>query len=103
LHPPHKSDPSSIVVADVQNESDALHILALASAARPSSSDLEGTATRAPENGRATPTRRTATMDDFALVRLGIVDEEQIVTLVHSFFQYNHHMVVGITAIVSAI
>jgi hypothetical protein len=34
-------------------------------------------------------------MDDFALVRLGILDEEQVVSLVHAFFRYNHHMFVS--------
>jgi len=84
------------VVADVQNESDALHILALASAGRPSSADSAGTNTHRlpkPENDEV-PARRAATMDDFALVRLGILDEEEVVTLVHAFFRYHHHMFV---------
>lgn len=98
LIPPHKSDPSSIVVADVQNESDALHILALASAGQPSNAgDSRGPRAREQrrENGEDEPQGRAVTIDEFALLRLGIVNEEQVITLINAFFRFHHHLFVS--------
>ncbi|CAK9782420.1 unnamed protein product [Cutaneotrichosporon oleaginosum] len=97
LNPPlHTSDPSSIVVADVQNESDALHILALASAHRPPSSGAKSPRHRPQRTGTLTPEQRVplaaARIEDFALVRLGIVDESQVSRLTSAFFLYYHHL-----------
>ncbi|WOO81900.1 Transcriptional activator ARO80 [Vanrija pseudolonga] len=85
------TDPSSIVVADMQNESDALHILALASAGRPSS---EGSKSPRQAAARAPVRRRfesPARIEDFALIRLGIVDEETVTRLTNVFFRFHHH------------
>ena len=84
LNPPMQaSDPSSIVVADMQNESDALQILALAS----------GQGVRQ-QSGRAGPAP-LANLADFPLVRLGILDPSQLITLIDSFFQNHHHFFVS--------
>jgi hypothetical protein len=100
LNPPlHTSDPSSIVVADVQNESDALHILALASANRPQSSGAKSPRHRPQHSGAITPAQRAplaaARIEDFALVRLGIVNEGQVSRLTSAFFLYYHHLFVS--------
>ncbi|BEI94648.1 uncharacterized protein CcaverHIS019_0702290 [Cutaneotrichosporon cavernicola] len=97
LNPPlHTSDPSSIVVADVQNESDALHILALASANRPPSSGAQSPGHRPQHSGTITPAHRAplaaARIEDFDLVRLGIVNEGQVSRLTSAFFLYYHHL-----------
>lgn len=100
LNPPlHTSDPSSIVVADVQNESDALHILALASAGRPPNSGNNKSPRHHPRlSGTITPAGRAplgvARIEDFALVRLGIVDEDQVSRLTAAFFRFYHHLFV---------
>lgn len=89
------TDPSSIVVADMQNESDALHILALASAGRPSS---EGSKSPRLAAARAPVRRRfesPARIEDFALIRLGIVDEETVTRLTNVFFRFHHHFFVS--------
>lgn len=81
LNPPlHAADPSSIVVADMQNESDALHILALAS-------------TR-PNNVKGKGKGPVKALKDFPLVRLGIVSESQILQLSEIFFRCHHHLYV---------
>jgi hypothetical protein len=81
LNPPlHAADPSSIVVADMQNESDALHILALAS-------------------GREDNSKRPKAikpLSEFPLVKLGIVTEEQVVRLSETFFRCHHHLYVSL-------
>jgi len=73
------SDPSSIVVADMQNESDALQILALAS----------GQGLRQ-QGGRSGPVP-TASLADFQLIRLGILNPAQLTLLTDEFFQHHHH------------
>ena len=86
LNPPvQASDPSSFVVADIQNESDALQILALAS----------GHA-----GGSAETRQGTGNLNDFPLVRLGIVDTVQLSTLSQAFFQHHHHFFVSVTFLV---
>lgn len=80
LHPPvNAADPSSLVVADMQNESDALHILALAS-----------------QRGEASvPADKDTALEEFALIKLGIVDAEQVVRLTDVFFRCIHHLMVS--------
>jgi hypothetical protein len=81
LNPPlHAADPSSIVVADMQNESDALHILALAGQGR-----LESTAHKQP----------TKSLREYPLVKLGIVTELQVLNLSEVFFRCHHHLYVS--------
>jgi len=84
LNPPLQvSDPSSIVVADMQNESDALQILALASG-------------HGHKGSGSTPGQSsTASLADFALVRLGILDTTQLLTLAEAFFLHHHHFFVS--------
>lgn len=85
LNPPMQaSDPSSIVVADMQNESDALQILALAS----------GQGLRQ-QGGRPGPTP-TAELADFPLIRLGILEPAQLIQLTEGFFQNHHHFFVSV-------
>lgn len=103
LHPPVAAgDPSSIVVADMQNESDALHILALASqhGERPTHDDDRG--------GHAPQARTTADqrdkgkgrengvpdLRDFALIKLGIASKEQVIRLTDIYFKCHHHLLV---------
>ena len=120
LNPPlHVSDPSSIVVADMQNESDALHILALASgqAGERDSQELEGRQdagespdhgphrlgieflTSAGDNTSAPPkqTGKTAHIGDFPLIKLGIIDQDQVALLSDSFFRNHHHFFVSLS------
>lgn len=89
-------DANSFLQADMQNEADALHILAIA-AGRPSSSGprqrpgfLRGTMTPATKSDQ--PPR----IEDFALVKLGILDGEQVAKLVDAFFRYYHHLFVSL-------
>lgn len=84
LNPPmHVSDPSSIVVADMQNESDALQILALASG-------------HGHKGSGSTPGQSsTASLADFALIRLGILDSARLLTLAEAFFLHHHHFFVS--------
>jgi len=82
LDPPHQDDPSSIVIADMQNESDALNILAVASARK------------SPEASKAGSSRRDA-LSEFALIKSGIVDEEQTSRLAETFFRFHHHLFVS--------
>lgn len=101
LHPPVPAgDPSSIVVADMQNESDALHILALASqhGERNVNEDDRG---RQPEP--SLPDRQDkgkgrgdglADLGDFALIKLGIASKEQVIRLTDIFFKCHHHLLV---------
>ncbi|KAK4689241.1 hypothetical protein P7C73_g879, partial [Tremellales sp. Uapishka_1] len=82
MNPPMRAaDPSSIVVADMQNESDALHILALASER---DEDASGGTRGQGEEGRksstkvgATARKTSADLKDFPLVKLGIVNADQ--------------------------
>lgn len=85
----------------MQNESDALHILALASAGRPPSGGPKSPrASAARLSGTVTPsvTRplSAAKIEDFALVRLGIVDEAQVSRLTAAFFRFHHHLFVSL-------
>lgn len=105
LHPPVAAgDPSSIVVADMQNESDALHILALASQhGERRTNDDDGRGGNAPQprhlpdqkhkgKGRDTP---APDLRDFALIKLGIATKDQIVRLTDIFFKCHHHLLVS--------
>lgn len=79
----------------MQNEADALHILAIA-AGRPPSEDRRRRPTFS--SGTVTPARnreQPARIEDFALVKLGIVDGEQVWKLVNAFFRYYHHLFVS--------
>jgi hypothetical protein len=93
LNPPlHAADPSSIVVADMQNESDALHILALASGAGERRALVETRTHRVVHPGQSkTPTG----LEGFALIKLGITDSEQVRNLADTFFKYHHHLFVS--------
>ncbi|OCF34202.1 specific RNA polymerase II transcription factor [Kwoniella heveanensis BCC8398] len=116
LNPPlHAADPSSIVVADMQNESDALQILALASgqAAKQEKGSAPGgdasTRTDGQTNARGSRGRsglsRPSTdlsgsrkpsqppdLQDFALIRLGIITPEETMRLTDLFFRCYHHL-----------
>lgn len=106
LNPPlHAADPSSIVVADMQNESDALQILALASGqegSRESADQGTRSQSKGPDSKRATQgqlplvgRRKTAELSDFALIKLGIVDEDEVTRLTEAFFRFHHHLFVS--------
>ena len=84
LDPPHAADPNSIVVADIQNESDALHILAVASARD-----------KTTEPAKTRPPKRKDALEDFALIKLGILDAEQTARLAETFFCFHHHLFVS--------
>ncbi|ORX40516.1 hypothetical protein BD324DRAFT_574415 [Kockovaella imperatae] len=86
---PRTADPSDIVVADLQNESDALHILALASG----QSDLQsGGPSRSSIPARTGSGKSVhAELSDFILVKKRILSVSQIVDLVNTFFRYHHH------------
>ncbi|WVR09565.1 hypothetical protein IAU60_006634 [Kwoniella sp. DSM 27419] len=116
LNPPlHAADPSSIVVADMQNESDALQILALASG----QAAKEETRTTKYDNrsnhansktGHEEPRERTGVnrhpsdippsrkpslppdLQDFCLVKLGVLSAEDAMNLTESFFRCHHHL-----------
>jgi len=149
----YESDPSNIVVADMQNESDALHILALASGqaggrredadpdASKDNSDNERSRGKEGEssfrNGRGREVNSTgrstgmnsgqlsggldavarrrergreaygtavshgrksvkqARIEDFPLIKLGIITSEQVSKLSEAFFHYHHHLFVS--------
>lgn len=95
LNPPlHAADPSSIVVADMQNESDALQILALASG---QSDQQERPLHRARPRADTTslpPSRDVRDMGHFPLIKLGIVSEAQTALLTERFFRFHHHFFV---------
>lgn len=79
----------------MQNEADALHILAIA-AGRPATDERRRRPTFS--SGTVTPARnreQPARIEDFALVKLGIVDGEQVWKLVNAFFRYYHHLFVS--------
>jgi hypothetical protein len=102
LHPPVPAgDPSSIVVADMQNESDALHILALASqhGERKNGDDDRGNKPQPsmPDRHDKGKSRADAVADlgDFALVKLGIASKEQVIRLTDIFFKCHHHLLVS--------
>ncbi|WWC64751.1 uncharacterized protein I303_107362 [Kwoniella dejecticola CBS 10117] len=115
LNPPlHAADPSSIVVADMQNESDALQILALASGqAATKESIVGGRGKRNQEiylhekSGQAATVtdisnfkqfydRRKSdqapVLEDFPLIKLGVLTAEQAIRLVDRYFRYYHHL-----------
>ncbi|WWC72160.1 uncharacterized protein I206_106120 [Kwoniella pini CBS 10737] len=115
LNPPlHAADPSSIVVADMQNESDALQILALASGqAATKESIVGGRGKRNQEtylhekSGQAATVRdisnfkrfydrrksdEAPALEDFPLIKLGILNVDQAVRLVDRYFRYYHHL-----------
>lgn len=87
----------------MQNESDALHILALASqhGERHNHDDDRG-------GGRAPQTRdpsdhpnkgkgkedAAADLGDFALIKLGIASKEQVIRLTDIYFKCHHHLLV---------
>jgi hypothetical protein len=99
MNPPLRAaDPSSIVVADMQNESDALHILAVASgqAGRGRKQNTDKGATRRTRSHRDEKRKDAADLADFALIKLGIVDEEQVTRLTETFFRYHHHLFVSL-------
>jgi hypothetical protein len=96
-------DPSSIVVADMQNESDALHILALASqhGERKGADDERGLGGEAKPNmpdrhdkGKGKEAEAEADLADFSLIKLGIATKEQVVKLTDIFFKCHHHLLV---------
>lgn len=105
LNPPlHAADPSSIVVADMQNESDALHILALASESGPGKKGQRQQRSHSPSStksnsalasNRAKGKGTVKELKDFALVKLGIVDETKVVRLCEVFFRCHHHLYVS--------
>lgn len=96
LNPPlHAADPSSIVVADMQNESDALQILALASG-----QTVQQARPKRPDRPRSASTFQPLSRDardlaDFPLVKLGIVNESQVTVLTERFFRFHHHFFVS--------
>ncbi|WWC95219.1 hypothetical protein V866_002077 [Kwoniella sp. B9012] len=115
LNPPlHDADPSSIVVADMQNESDALQILALASGqAATKESIVGGRGKRNQEiymhekSGQATTVNNISdfkrfyerrksdqapVLEDFPLIKLGVLSAEQAIRLVDRYFRYYHHL-----------
>ncbi|WWD19773.1 hypothetical protein CI109_104237 [Kwoniella shandongensis] len=122
LNPPlHATDPSSIVVADMRNESDALQILALASGQAAIQDDLEeeqdirngsgrdggakllsGTmglnlgidafADKSSEKGLSPTVTQPASLGHFPLVKLGILSEDQVTRLTEHFFRCHHHL-----------
>ncbi|WVQ94853.1 hypothetical protein IAU59_001936 [Kwoniella sp. CBS 9459] len=116
LNPPlHAADPSSIVVADMQNESDALQILALASGQ--AAKDDKGNPTGGDSSQRASGqsnargskgrqgTSRPSTdlsssrkpsqppeLQEFPLIRLGIITPDETMRLTNLFFRCYHHL-----------
>jgi hypothetical protein len=120
LNPPlHAADPSSIVVAEMQNESDALHILALASGqvgdkggVTESTSRREKRLQDHNQHGESLshtavseftskrPTPSSDDLGDFALVKLGIVTEKQAIQLADAYFKYHHHIFVSLAIVV---
>ncbi|OCF61630.1 hypothetical protein L486_01287 [Kwoniella mangroviensis CBS 10435] len=115
LNPPlHDADPSSIVVADMQNESDALQILALASGqAATKESIVGGRGKRNQEiymhekSGQATTVNNISdfkrfyerrrsdqapVLENFPLIKLGVLSAEQAIRLVDRYFRYYHHL-----------
>ena len=100
LHPPVPAgDPSSIVVADMQNESDALHILALASqhGERKNGDDDRGNKPQPMPDRQDKGKSRAdvaANLSDFALVKLGIASKDQVIRLTDIFFKCHHHLLV---------
>lgn len=125
LNPPlHVSDPSSIVIADMQNESDALNILALASGQADSEdSRRRDDKSKATFGQGASETRRGSSDDgdyrdkgkgkafgagskndrnkeppsiqDFALIKLGVLDKDHLIILTDAFFRHHHHFFVS--------
>lgn len=104
LNPPlHAADPSSIVVADMQNEGDALHILALASgqsSGRDGNSSLGvnqvSHSTANHDAGR--PAEREASeplLQDFPFIKLGLMDIGEVEHLSGVFFKFHHHLFVS--------
>ncbi|WRT70083.1 uncharacterized protein IL334_007077 [Kwoniella shivajii] len=115
LNPPlHDSDPSSIVVADMQNESDALQILALASGQVSTKESLVGGRGRRNQetymhekSGNAATVgdmlnfkqffeRRQSDevpiLEDYPLIKLGILNGDQALRLVNLYFRCHHHL-----------
>ena len=111
--------PSSIVVADMQNEGDALQILALASGLAEEREENGSTANgnhgdrkekrRRSEVGQASAKAAAANalrkqlvpggLASFEFVKQGIVNKEQAARLTDIFFRYHHHLLVGTTCI----
>ena len=80
---PASGDAGSIVVTDMQNEADALNILALASP------------TRGLRTSMSAGMRHGGDLRDFTLVQRGILSEDQLVMLTEVFFGYHHHFYVS--------
>lgn len=98
LNPPlHAADPSSIVVADMQNESDALHILAMASDAGRGKGKGQQRRSRSPSKAASISRgpRPIKPLTEFPLIKLGIVREDQVVMLSEVFFRCHHHLYVS--------
>ncbi|ADV23934.1 specific RNA polymerase II transcription factor, putative [Cryptococcus gattii WM276] len=111
--PLHAADPSSIVVADMRNESDALQILALASGQaanregeeersdRYDGQSAAGTVDSTGMGGHQQQMRgipsspekeiQLAKLAQFPLVKMGILSVEQTRRLVDMFFKCHHH------------
>jgi hypothetical protein len=115
LNPPlHAADPSSIVVADMQNESDALHILAMASEEAGkggSSSDGKANSGQPGSGPSSRHKRRDSALDgsttdapdlkSFALVKLGIISPDEVARLTDAFYHYHHHIFVSPSCLIS--
>lgn len=105
LDPHAKADPSSLLVADMQNESDALQILALETAGEGERGRMGGgdagalgmDTARRPRSNILPPVLRSepVTIKKFALIRLGIVEAQQATTLIGAFFRFHHHLFVS--------
>lgn len=115
--PLHAADPSSIVVADMRNESDALQILALASGQaanregeeersdRYDGQSAAGTVDSTGMGGHQQQMRgipsspekeiQLAKLAQFPLVKMGILSVEQTRRLVDMFFKCHHHFFVS--------
>ncbi|WVO16705.1 hypothetical protein L204_104386 [Cryptococcus depauperatus] len=115
IPPLRASDPSSIVVADMRNESDALQILALASGQAASREDdgirvdeakphaipqaTRGTVpfeetTQSPVGRALSPRpeeKGAKGLSQFPLVKMGILTKKQMFSLVNLFFKCHHH------------
>lgn len=95
LNPPlHAADPSSIVVADMQNESDALQILALASGQNDQQERPHHRARPHADTTSLPPSRDVRDIGHFPLIKLGIVSESQTALLTERFFRFHHHFFV---------
>lgn len=87
----------------MQNESDALHILALASQhgeRHAEDDDRGGSAPRSrnlpnPAHKGKERDDKAANLRDFALIKLGIATKEQVIRLTDIYFKCHHHLLVS--------